>query len=289
MRIVFYDLETTGLDYYKEDIVQAAILIMDGKKFIKSDVLYFYYPEMKDSSTEALEKHGMSKEWLSQYAGVFRNNCHKLFVYLSGSNVCGHNNQNFDDFFSKLWLNRQWAPPLEFKESFDTMQIAKPIVQRQRISLINLCKYFSITPEQINAQAMEWFGSTGAAHNAYYDVTATALCYFAEQEAIQKLASPNTTSELTLDDVESLSATATVAREFEPSCWWVPITTGWYIPTCSDKETYRSDSQREAPAGAQVYPITLEPTSDKNVYTADDGIFKYTLSITPTENSLYFE
>lgn len=294
MRVTFYDLETTGLDYYEEDIIQVAIAVFDGLKLVKSEVLYFYYPEMRESAPDALDKHGMTKEWLKQYESVFRRNVHRMFVYLSGANVCGHNNIGFDDQFAAMWLERMWCPRVVFKSSIDTMQLAKPLVNKSRISLVKLCEFFALTPEKINEKAKEWFGQTGAAHNAFYDVTATALCYFAEQRMFKQLSEEDKTDpNLDVNDLIDLGFGPTIMtpernKTYEEDCRFVNIGNGLYIPTCSDKIKYKSEPVSTLPENANVYPVVMEKLSD-TVYTGFDGFFKHKLTITPQANEIELE
>lgn len=186
MRITYYDLETTGLDPVRSDIIQVAYATFDDDKCVRSDVMHFFYDGMSHSAPDALEKHHMSYEYLMQYKDQFTQNRYKLFSYLDGARVAGFNNHWFDDHFLEVWLKRMGAPVIEFKETLDVMKLAAPIVHKPRISLINLCKYFGLTEEDINSKCQEWFGTTGAAHSAYYDVAATRLCHMKEIEAERK-------------------------------------------------------------------------------------------------------
>lgn len=199
MRIIYYDLETTGLDPVRSDIIQAAYAVFDNGKCVRSDIMHFFYENMSRSSPEALEKHGMTYEYLSQYKDEFERNCKRLYSILDHAHVAGFNNKRFDDYFSTIWLRRMYAPELIFSESTDVMLEAAPIVNKPRISLINLCKHFELTEDKINAACSEWFGTTGSAHSAYYDVAATRLCHMKEVEIIEK-ANRETSMSTSADD-----------------------------------------------------------------------------------------
>ena len=195
MRITYFDVETTGLNPVTNDIIQVAYAIFDDNKCIRSEVMHFFYEGMQESAPEALEKHGMTYSYLSQYKDDFARNLHKLYAVLNKARVAGFNNDYFDNEFVQCFLRRHRAPDLVFKESIDIMKLATPIVHKNRISLINLCKYFEITPDEIKQYSNTIFGLEGKAHAAYYDVAATRLCHLKEIELIEGPAVNNETSQ----------------------------------------------------------------------------------------------
>ena len=200
MRITYYDLETTGLDPVRNDIIQVALATFDNDKCVRSEVMHFFYEGMTHSSPEALEKHGMTYEYLSQFKDEFERNCHRTFAFLANGRVCGFNNHMFDDKFISVWLNRNHAPDITFKESIDVMKLALPIVNKQRISLLNLRKHFNITDDDVNAACKEWFGTEGQAHLAHFDVAATRLCHLKEIEIIEEA-----NKKVNAEDISSLA------------------------------------------------------------------------------------
>lgn len=176
MSFVVFDLETTGLDTLRCDIVQFAYAMFDyDNRFVKAETLYFYKEGMHWSE-EAYAVHGFSQDFLSQYKDVFEENCIKMYTVLNRANVIGHNCISFDCPFAKNWLARQGLVDFEFAVKQDTMTAFRSITKRPRISLIRLCEMFDYKPETINYVASMWFGgSEKSSHDASYDVTATAL------------------------------------------------------------------------------------------------------------------
>ena len=293
----FYDLETTGFSALEgDDVIQAAYATFDGLNPIRSGVLHFYYPEMKDSSAGAVEKHHMPKAYLAQFEGDFKKNKQILWSILSGANVVGFNNIHFDDEFLKYWFNRMGAPTIVFKRSLDVMRMAKPLTAGNRISLVNLCKRFGFTEEMINKQSEEWFGLTGTAHTAYYDVAATAMCYFEEvkrgmvlEESPVTETDPETESADYINDLDDImnSEAQEVVKTYEEGCRWYYTIDG-YIPTCSDKSIYLGDPVNVLPEGKQAESVMFpERTSDNpRTYVLKDGDMTFTLTCTDKENSM---
>lgn len=172
-----FDLETTGLSPSEGDIIQFAYATFDDSNIcIKADCLYFYYPGLLWSD-EAYAIHNIPLDFLYQYADKFEENLIKMWTVLSGANVCGHNVRDFDCPFATAFLAKFGLTNLRFGIIQDTMWAFKPMTKR-KVKLMKLGEACGLTPAYISNACTMWFGERGAntsAHNAMYDVAATAL------------------------------------------------------------------------------------------------------------------
>lgn len=174
---VVFDIETTGFSEITCDVVQFAYIMFDNNNnFVKSEQLYFYYEGMSWSD-EAYKVHGISLDFLKTHKDKFKENLIKMYSVLNRANVVGHNAAHFDCPFCKTWLMRQGIRNLEYCVIQDTMLAFRPLTKRPRIKLTKLIDFIDVRPEHIEMMMNVWFpqAETKAAHNAAYDVTATAM------------------------------------------------------------------------------------------------------------------
>lgn len=172
-----FDLETTGFSSYSDDVIQFSYVTFDDNNImIKSDTLYFYYEGMSWSE-EAYAVHQISQEFLKQYEDQFEENLIKMWTVLSGANVVGHNVLSFDCPFATSWLRRFGLANLQFGIIQDTMLALRPLCGGHKTKLMKLCSICGITEENIDNFMSMWFPNEDVrrAHNASYDVTATAI------------------------------------------------------------------------------------------------------------------
>jgi len=146
MRLVFFDVETTGFDPVLDRIIEIALLVVeDGKvkvrldKFIKQDVVVS--DEVKDLtgiSNELLDELGDSEEFV---AGMVRD------LLVEGSLMIAHNCQ-FDLGFLYQLLCRYYAVS-EVDGLFESMEWLDTLtVFRDRKGyphkLVDMCEYYNI-------------------------------------------------------------------------------------------------------------------------------------------------
>ena len=178
MSYVVYDLETTGLDRNRCEIVQFAYAKFDeNNMLIKAETLYFYHDGMHWDEEVARISHKLSLDFLKQYKDKFDENIIKMWTVLNGETVIGHNSIDFDGPFAKTWLGKQGLTGLTFAREIDTMVAFRPITKRARIKLVKLGEMIGITEDTIQMIIQLWFGTSDnmQAHNAAYDVTLIAL------------------------------------------------------------------------------------------------------------------
>lgn len=177
MSYVVFDIETTGFMSTKDDIIQFAYALFDANnQFVKSEVLYFYYEGMSWSE-EAYVVHNIPLSLLKEHADKFYENCIKMYTVLNMANVIGYNSNSFDCPFVNNWLLRRGLRKFEFMSTTDVMLSLRPLTKKSRIKLTKLSELCNITPDVIKNVMSLWFpDNTGkSAHDAAYDVTATAL------------------------------------------------------------------------------------------------------------------
>lgn len=178
---VVFDLETTGFDRYNCDVIEFSYLAFDDftNALVKAETLYFYYPGMSWSE-DAYAVHKISREFLKQHADKFDENLIKMFTVLNLGKVCGHNAREFDCKFAEQWLMRMGMPQLEFTQIEDTMTMFQSITKTSRISLAKLRARMGVEDDVVDTMRDLWYHGGQktekmSAHNAEWDVTATAL------------------------------------------------------------------------------------------------------------------
>lgn len=157
-KAVIYDLETTGLDLEKDEMIQiSALNLGTGETFNK-----FVIPTCQISQ-KALSTHGYSLEYIKSHDGVSAQRALEEFAkFTKGCVLIGHNSSNFDDFI----LNRQAKSlgiNLDTKGYYDTLTLASTVLPNlSDYKLSTCCKFFGVINER--------------AHDAFADVEATAKC-----------------------------------------------------------------------------------------------------------------
>ena len=144
IREIVFDLETTGLkceEGHKIVEIGAVELINHvptGKKYQQ------YVNPMRNSSKEALEDHGLSKEFLSSYP-TFSEIAQDFLDFIGKDSVLiAHNGKKFDVPFISCELERNGFQTLENYEVIDTLDIAKDKFPEEPHNLNYLCSCFNI-------------------------------------------------------------------------------------------------------------------------------------------------
>lgn len=194
MKYLLFDIETTGLNVYNDDICQFAYIILNEKfEMVKAEELFFYYDGMH-VSPESYEVHHLSAEFLKQYEDKFIDNLAKMHILVSRANVIGHNADKFDYPFVRNFINRFGLPDTECNSLIDTVSVFKPygrMMNRKHakgwteyigkfaptsVSLEVLPKKLGIDESTITVLEEAMFGKSSQQHNACYDCIATYLC-----------------------------------------------------------------------------------------------------------------
>ena len=193
-RIVFFDLETGGLEPTRHPIIQIAAVAVDASSLEEIESLNVLLQfSVDDCSPEALEINSYNKErWGEQAvpAGVAQTQFTEMLRRFStveqkskkGNTFCvaqmaGHNIASFDMLFLQHWYKKTGAFLPAFYRPLDTLQRAAWYFQEnavplpENLKLGTLCAHFGVPiPE-------------GEAHDALADVRGNIALYKAIRSA----------------------------------------------------------------------------------------------------------
>lgn len=179
-RIIVFDTEATDLT--PGQICQLSYLMIDDGQVMGKN-LFFAVDEMSEGAQGV---HGMSREDLDALSGGerFEDRVDEIFADFSGASLLVGHNVSADDRYIRVEFER-CGLNLKRIKTFCTMNYFTSDAQLKRKvntgrpkppKLSELAEYFAISEEEIAARAAEWFGESGAAHDARYDTAATYLC-----------------------------------------------------------------------------------------------------------------
>ena len=100
--IVAFDLETTGLDRVKDQIIQIACIKFNREtKKIINKIMYYVQPVGEyDITIQAYKKHGIKKEFLKDKPH-FKDIAQEIFDFFKDCDILSYNGNNFDVPFLK--------------------------------------------------------------------------------------------------------------------------------------------------------------------------------------------
>lgn len=219
------DTETNGLDTQSADVLQFAYLTFDSyNNPVDSGSMYFFYEGMHiDPGALAVNK--LSYEYLKQYKSEFLDNIIRMFTVMNNNILVGYNSDGFDIPLIRNFLMRNGAPMpiLRNMENQDAMKFALPLYKdasSKYKKLVVVSEKFGFTEDVILTKAAEWFPgiTVRGAHDAVYDVTATALItlYCLEKGAVNlnKKRLPAQVKEAEYVDVDEVFTQPTVNMNF---------------------------------------------------------------------------
>ncbi len=182
MKILFYDIETTGTRFWKNGIHQlSGAVVIDGE--IKETFDFRVRPNPNAIiEQEALDVAGVTKEQIMQYEPM--DVVYKKFVELLGKYVdkfkrndkfylAGYNNAPFDNQFLRAWFvqnNDKFFGSWFWSNSIDVMVMATQYLidkrpEMENFKLSTVAKYCGI---DVEAESL---------HDALYDITLTMKIY----------------------------------------------------------------------------------------------------------------
>ena len=181
-KILYYDLETTGLNYWEHGIHQlSGILEVDGK-----DVLAFDYKVKPKAlckiEQQALDLQKLTPEIINAYDempvifNTFRNilteHCDK-FNPIDKIFLCGYNNAGFDNQFLRQWFadnGDKFFGSWFWSNSIDVMVLATEYLKKKRAGMGNF---------KLHSVAIELGIGVDASrlHDALYDIELTREIY----------------------------------------------------------------------------------------------------------------
>lgn len=171
MELIIFDLETTGLDKTKDQIIQFAGLKINTETNKIIDELNLYIQPIGDYtiSPGAQIKHNISKQFLSDKP-YLKDVASQIVNFIGDTNILTYNGCGFDIPFLKYELNK-YGYNIDFmkRQCYDAFLEEK---RRNGISLENTYKRYK-------GKTMEEAGLN--AHDAFSDIKATYTVFIAQQ------------------------------------------------------------------------------------------------------------
>ena len=172
MNIVVFDIETTGLDRTKDQIIQFAALKIDTDNNKVIDDLNLYIQPTGDSwhiDIAAYFKHHISPEFLADKP-FLKDVAQQIVDFIGDNPVLTYNGNGFDIPFLKSEINK-YGFDIDFanRDCYDAFLEEK---RRHGITLENTYKKYK-------GKTMEEAGLD--AHNAFSDIKATYTVFYAQQ------------------------------------------------------------------------------------------------------------
>lgn len=172
MILTIFDIETTGLDKQKDQIIQFAGIKIDteSNKIVENLNQYIQPIGQYTISLGAYFKHGITPEFLSKYPHMDEV-APIIYKFFNGEdNILTYNGNGFDIPFIKIELDK-YGYHIDFtqKNCYDAFLEEK---RRNGISLEN-------TYLRYKGKTMEECGLT--AHDAFSDIKATYAVFYAQQ------------------------------------------------------------------------------------------------------------
>ena len=182
MKMLFYDLETTGTRFWKNGIHQmSGAIVIDGE--VKETFDFRVQPNPKAViEQEALDVAGVTKEQVLAYepmAIVYGKFVVLLAKYVDKYNrsdkfyLAGYNNAQFDNQFLRAWFVQNHDPYFGswfWSNSIDVMVLATQYLMDKRTNMEN----FKLSTV---AQACGINVNADDLHDAMYDITLTKMVY----------------------------------------------------------------------------------------------------------------
>ncbi len=144
MNKIFLDLETTGLNWKIDKIIE--ICCLKKTNFDNKEYIFHYYlnPENIEISKGAFLIHGIKNTFLKDKP-LFKNIINEFIFFIRNSKIIIHNT-NFDLKFLNNELKKSGFKNLNYYcyKIIDTLKISKKIYFNKKNSLKVLCKRFGI-------------------------------------------------------------------------------------------------------------------------------------------------
>lgn len=174
---IFIDIETTGLDNFKDKIITLCmIMVIQGKKESFSTIVkYYIFDPLKKSHPKAEKLHGYD-DWTTRHQEVFQQRAAEIHHFLSQGTAYVAHNANFDISFLKRAL---------IDSGYDIP--AKTIVCTKKESQI-----LDEWPVSLDA-CIERIGleRKSEIHGAYEDACLTMAVYYSHRGIIREITEKN--------------------------------------------------------------------------------------------------
>lgn len=172
MRLVFCDLETTGLSREKHDIIEVAAVIWDNTSDSIIDTYQAYIKPSGSIPAIITQLTGISNFTVkdAKRAWEVLPDFYAWIVANGGQYFVGHNFKSFDSKFLAAQIDRYHMTTINSMKDMpiiDTLQIARDLNKSGKISTVD-CKQPTLA---------QYFGIVYDAHEALNDVTALIQIY----------------------------------------------------------------------------------------------------------------
>lgn len=155
--IIVFDVESTGVDTTRDEIIQIAAIRINEKGEEIERFVKFLKPNKSVGASEKV--HGFSDEYLNKHGRNKKNTLKSFLKFIKDKTLVGHNVQ-YDINILKSELERNKLPKAEYKTFFDTLDIYRrfyPSLENHK-----LCNLSTIVNTKHKPN-----------HNALYDILAT--------------------------------------------------------------------------------------------------------------------
>lgn len=173
--VVVFDVESTGVDTAKDEIVQIAAIRLDKNGAPKENFMRFLRNEKSVGASEAV--HGFSDEFLREHGEAPQKVLTDFLKFLRGAWIVGHN-VTYDISILVSELERLGLPEPDFPGYFDTLDVFRrfyPNLPNHRLEFLG--ERFAVQHK--------------SSHDAFDDVCATAeLLLYAVERNIRPTAAP---------------------------------------------------------------------------------------------------
>ncbi|SFW50397.1 3'-5' exonuclease [Selenomonas ruminantium] len=226
--VVVFDVESTGVDTTRDEIIQIAGIRLDKNGGVKEKFVRLIKPLSKVG--DSVHVHGLSDEFLADNGGDPRKVLQEFCAFAHGAVLVGHN-VTYDLRILGSELSRLEMPPLEYPQFYDTLDIFRrfyPNLPNHKLEFLG--KYCQV--------------SHPSSHDALDDILATAeiLLYAVERDLRPKVEARREImekyQELFSEWEEKLTVIRREARRLRP---WQLL--GQIVLDCGMKDYYEAHKE----------------------------------------------
>ena|SRR3989344_4311089 len=134
-----FDVETSGLNPEKDDVLEIAALKLRGQEVISR--LELLAQPTKAIPLEAEKVHGLNEIYLLVNGESIDSVIKKFLEFLGGSIVVGHNIREFDWLFI-LYYTKRFKWPQPENKIIDTLELSRKLLSLSNNSLTSVANYF---------------------------------------------------------------------------------------------------------------------------------------------------
>src|SRR3989344_4688594 len=134
-----FDVETSGLNPEKDDVLEIAALKLRGQEIIGR--LELLAQPTRSIPLEAERVHGLNEIYLLVNGQSIDSVIKKFLEFLGNSIVVGHNIREFDWLFI-LYYTRKFKWPQPENKIIDTLELSRKLLSLPSNTLSNVANYF---------------------------------------------------------------------------------------------------------------------------------------------------